>query len=219
MTSTPIHHDLKERHRRVRNDLHENLDIRLHRSLSWLDRAEKLYDQELLDEAFILYWISFNAIYSKELYRSGSSEKDVFSNFFVTLIKLDTSKEIFNAIWNEFSGPIKEIINNKYVFNHYWVSMNHDDNLWEAKFEKSQKNFRFAFNRQDTVMILCILFDRLYVLRNQIIHGSSTRSSNKNRSQVRDGTKIIAFLVPRFIELLMDNPQQEWAPPVYPVTS
>ena len=212
------YNDLKEKHREVRDTLHENLNLRLHRSLSWLQRAENSYDENHLDEAFIFYWISFNAIYSAErAYKAGISEKDVFSDFFRTINEFDGHTKVYNAIWNRFSDSIRTLIKNEHVFQPFWEAFNQNDNHWEAKFHESQKQFNFAFTRQDMIMILCILFDRLYVLRNQLVHGGATWNSSKNRSQVRDGTNIMAFLVPIFIDLMMDNPDAEWPRPFYPV--
>ena len=66
-------------------------------------------------------------------------------------------------------------------------------------------------------MILTCLFDRLYVLRNQLVHGGATWNSSVNRQQVGDGARIMAFLVPLFIDIMMDHPQSDWGAPYYPV--
>ena len=44
--------------------------------------------------------------------------------------------------------------------------------------------------------VLELIFDRLYVLQNQILHGGATWSGSVNRDQVRDGAAIMGFLVP-----------------------
>lgn len=212
--------DLIEEHQKKKSNLNENLNLRLQRSLSWLKRSESLYDDGILDESFILYWVSFNSIYSAERkYKPNSSDKDVFFDYFVTINSLDTGKIIYNAVWNSFSGSIRSLIKNKKAFQPYWESLVEDDNLWENKFKRSEKEFIFAVNRQDTIMILCILFDRMYVLRNQIVHGGVTRNSPQNRPQVRDSANIMAFLVPLFIHLMMNNPETDWPRPFYPVSS
>ena len=64
-----------------------------------------------------------------------------------------------------------------------------------------------------------ILFDRLYVRRNQIIHGGATWNGSINRDQVRDGARIVEFLVPVFIDVMMDNRGHNWGPPYYPIVS
>jgi hypothetical protein len=50
--------------------------------------------------------------------------------------------------------------------------------------------------------VLSFVFDRLYVLRNQLVHGGSTWNSGINRTQVRDGTAILGFLMPVFADLM-----------------
>jgi hypothetical protein len=34
---------------------------------------------------------------------------------------------------------------------------------------------------------------------------------------VRDGAAILGFLMPVFVDLMMDNPQEDWGRPFYPV--
>ena len=65
--------------------------------------------------------------------------------------------------------------------------------------------------------MLSIVFGRLYVLRNQLVHGGATWNSDVNRDQVRDGAAILACLLPIFVDLMMDHPAHEWAMPHYPV--
>ena len=61
------------------------------------------------------------------------------------------------------------------------------------------------------------MFDRLYVLRNQLVHGGATWNSRVNRDQVCDGAAILAFLMPVFVDVMMDNPGEDWGRPFYPV--
>ena len=55
--------ELKQRHREERDAQHENLRLRIHRALSWLQRAEMADDE---DGRFIFLWIAFNASYATE---------------------------------------------------------------------------------------------------------------------------------------------------------
>ena len=54
------------------------------------------------------------------------------------------------------------------------------------------------------------LFDRLYVLRNQLHHGGSTQSGqsykSRNRRQVEAGAAVMAQIVPKLIGVIIDNP-------------
>ena len=58
------HSLLKARQRRERDTWPDNLSIRVHRSLSWLQRSELCEDY---DGTFLFSWISFNAAYAQEV--------------------------------------------------------------------------------------------------------------------------------------------------------
>lgn len=62
-----------------------------------------------------------------------------------------------------------------------------------------------------------MLFDRLYVLRNQLMHGGATWDSGTNKDQLRDGAAILRNVVPVMAELMMDAPNCAWGVPMYPV--
>ena len=55
---------LKQRHRQEWDSQPVNLSLRLHRALSWLNRAEQFEDD---DGRFIFLWIAFNAAYATEI--------------------------------------------------------------------------------------------------------------------------------------------------------
>ena len=194
------------------------LQLRIHRALSWIGRAEKEADDD--DAAFIFYWIAFNAIYAEDKQETEwTSERESFREYFGRIVGLDDDNVVYDAIWDRFSQEIRVFLDNRYVFEPFWKFHNgvsgYDE--WERWFEGSQRMARFALARQDTSAILSILFDRLYVLRNQLVHGGATWRSSVNRDQVRDGRRIVAFLVPRFVQIMVSNPRERWGAPYYPV--
>jgi hypothetical protein len=77
------------------------------------------------------------------------------------------------------------------------------------------KVHRAISDEKDTHYILGILFKRLYVLRNQIIHGGSTWKGKINRDQVNDGARLMQHIVPLFIDIMMKNPSEDWGPLTY----
>ena len=66
---------------------------------------------------------------------------------------------------------------------------------------------------------MCELFTRLYTVRNQLLHGCATWNSSVNRSQVETGAAIMAALMPRFIDVMIENPDFDWGTPRYPVVN
>lgn len=211
-------HDLKAKQRKIRDGFGEDLGLRVHRALSWLHRAETAKEDD--DAAFIFYWIAFNAAYANEL-RDGDleGERSVFTEYFGRLTSLDQENRIYDAIWQRFPQEIRLLLENRYVFQPFWRHHNREPGYeaWHSSFKRSKRRVAVALKEQDTKAILSTLFDRLYVLRNQLVHGGATWNSAVNRDQVRDGARILGALVPVFIDLMMDNPSATWGAPYYPV--
>jgi len=76
-SGTLSHETLKSKQRNIRGDFPENLGLRVHRALSWLQRAEMADDD--FDAAFIFYWIAFNASYAE--IEPGGPPKNVRNSF------------------------------------------------------------------------------------------------------------------------------------------
>jgi hypothetical protein len=71
--------------------------------------------------------------------------------------------------------------------------------------------------RGDTATLLSMVFDRLYVLRNQIVHGGATWNSTINRDQLRDAVAILEVLVPQVIAVILEHPEVDLGEVLYPV--
>jgi len=70
---------------------------------------------------------------------------------------------------------------------------------------------------KDTATLLSIMLDRLYVLRNQLIHGGATWNGGTNRAQVKDGAAILGVLVPVIIGLMMQGGDKDLGEVAFPV--
>jgi hypothetical protein len=131
---------------------------------------------------------------------------------------VDRDDLIYNIVWKNYSGKIRLFIDNKYVSRYFWDFHNGRliEEEWVKKFDKSRAMAQKALAIKDTVVFVGILFDRLYVLRNQLVHGGATWKSKVNRDQVRDGSRILQDLVPAIIHIIMANPGESWGTPCYP---
>ena len=211
---------LKIKRNRLKEKFPDSFDLRIHRAISWIGRAEQ--ESKDPDSAFIHYWIAFNAAYARDDQDNwANEERSRFADYFEQIIRLDKQRHIYDAIWERFPGSIRLLFDNQYVFQPFWKFHNNvpgNDN-WAERFGQSKRKVANSLKTQDTQAILSVLFDRLYVLRNQLIHGGATWNSGTNRSQVRDGAKIVAFLVPIFVDVMMDHPGENWGPPYYPRVS
>jgi hypothetical protein len=117
MPETIPHARLKNKQRALRADFPETMGLRVHRSISWIGRSEVSDDDH--DAGFLFLWIAFNAAYADEgaLQGIATGERAAFEDFFAKLVALDANQQIYNAIWQRFSGPIRNLMQNRYVFN------------------------------------------------------------------------------------------------------
>jgi len=209
---------LKTRQRAERDTHHPNLALRVHRALSWLNRAEQLSDDQ--DARFIFLWIAFNAAYATEIdekYRL--SEQATFRDFLQKLTELDVAGHIADLVWTEFPGSIRLLLDNQYVFQDFWNFHNGTlpEEEWMRRFASAKKAALHALTRRDTATVLSVVLSRIYTLRNQLMHGGATWNSAVNRDQVRDCTNLLAKLVPLVIEIMLDNTDTLWGDACYPV--
>ena len=208
--------ELKDRHRQIRDQEPDALRLRIHRALSWLIRSEQEHTDP--DLRFVLQWIAMNAAYAREFGRE-ETERTRAKAFLDTLVALDTQQRLHQTLFQQFTGPIRTLIDNKFTFEPFWTAMRTHDasNRWEEGFANSKKAAFAAVMQGDTTKVLGIVFDRLYVLRNQLVHGGATWNSQVNRAQLTDAVAILGTLVPLIISVMMDHPAQDNGDALYPV--
>jgi hypothetical protein len=216
---------LKAKHRllRANPEFPNSTSLRVHRALSWVQRAEKEVATEGVqdaDAAFLFYWIAFNATYAVPTAADDSiSERSLFERFFVRVLSRDQSAALYDALWSRYSGPIRTLLANQFVYQQFW---NHQRGIpgnesWKERFDRANRRAWQSMREQRTDKFLSLLFSRLYVLRNQLVHGGATWNGERNRAQVRDGALILAVVVPMLVDLMMDHPGLDWGTPAFPV--
>lgn len=218
MTSQLCFENLKSRHREIRDNLPESISIRIHRSLSWLQRSEQ--ESEDKDAQFIFLWIAFNSAYASEIHDMRTfSERRAQITFIKRLLDSDKDKLLYHIVWAEFTKSIRLLIDNQYIYQPFWDYQkgNLTEAEWQNRFKEDNASAKRALGQMNTKKILAIIFDRLYVLRNQLIHGGATWNSGVNRDQVRDGANILGRLVPTIIFLMMESGNGVWGDAAFPV--
>jgi hypothetical protein len=129
---------LKIRQRAERDNYPEQLSLRVHRALSWLHRAEQCEDD---DGRFIFLWISFNAAYANETGEVRITEGRRVADFLGRLVELDSDLLLANIVWNHYSGAIRLLLDNPYVFQPYWDFQNKlpGADKWQEQFESAKR--------------------------------------------------------------------------------
>ena len=140
-------------------------------------------------------------------------------DFVEQLVYVDNDSLLTGVVWTEFSGPIRMLLDNQYVFQPFWDFHNGKipEAEWLERFAKSKQRATVAVGKSDTHRVMALIISRLYTLRNQMIHGGATWNSQVNRDQVRDAVNILGKLVPIIIHLMMENPAAPWGECCYPV--
>lgn len=198
----------------------ENFRIKLHRAFSWLKQADEAPNEDL---RYICLWIAFNSVYGKERepQNIGTTlgDRQSFQRYLAVISNLDKKNRIITAIRKNLKEIIRELLENRYTFQPYWDYYNGKKEFseWERAFQKAKKLAIQELTEGGTAQILSIVFDRLYTLRNQILHGGATCGSQINRKQLHDGCLILETLIPVILEIMISKPDTEiWGEPYYP---
>ncbi len=200
---------------------------RLRRALSWLERA---FGEEDADARCLFFWVAFNASYGverrAEIEEFGREplEWQRRERYFARLTRV-AHRRIRSAIRGELSRPLERLMSNVYISRQFWDSLTDEPFDWETwsgkeRFEHERKEVRrrlAADSPDDTVFILARMFDRLNVLRNQLMHGCATQDGTLNRRQVEDGAEILAILLPLFLDMMLERIEEDWGDLAFPV--
>lgn len=184
-------------------DSPDNWGIRAHRALSWHKRATELpADQP--EARYLFYWISLNSLYSRwDAQRNApGADRDTRQSFIRRLIQFDSGGRI-SAMLHQQRPLIKKILGNPFLSSVFWRDPHHPKARGWASEDVNylEKNFR-EHNYQK---LLEQVFDRLYVLRGQLVHGASTGGSHLNRTTLYHCLMMLAQMVPVILELVIDQ--------------
>lgn len=198
------------------------LALRMRRAISWIGRADGEFQDKDYDAAFVFYWIAFNAAYGDDDPDADyPSERADYNRYFGEIVTLDlkAGNRVRKTLGEQgFSDLTKRLLNNKFVFREFWLHINERVTVdWKRELDDRNREATQALRQGDSRIFLRILFDRLYVLRNQLLHGGATWTSSRNRHQVEDGARTLEYLIPLFIDIMLDNPESDWKNPWYPV--
>lgn len=186
----------------------ESFLLRFRRAISWLGRAQQMEkdakstDKEL-DTQFIFLWIGFNALYAREPQKNLGSMLEM-EKYFQDLLKCpgepkDNIYKIINGVLKEKFDSLRK---NIFVSRDFWNK--------EMGIDRDRDKPFPGWKISVTKEILCCVFQRLYVLRNQLMHGASTSGKTRNKDQLIDGAEIMHYLLPVFIEIMLKSPEDKW---------
>ena len=194
----------------------DSFNLRIHRGISWLKKSSYLSND--LDLQFISLWIAFNAIYAEDL--PIAQDKQSLRKFLQVVCQADQEHKIYHLIWERFSQPIRAVLDNPFIYQGFWDYQNQkiSQQTCDEGLKREKQKVLQALKDKDSAYILYIVFNRLYTLRNQIVHGGATYQSSVNRPQLHNAVQVLSILLPSFIQVLIENAQHlDLGKPYYPV--
>ena len=115
-----------------------------------------------------------------------------------------TTSQTFSRYAN--SGPVCRLLENKYVYSEYWRYVRNEPTTFGPKsFGERAGKVGKDIDWGEFRPALMKVFDGLYTLRNQIVHGGVTYGRGWGRKQLRDGSTIMGLLVPIILSIMHED--------------
>ena len=198
---------------------------------------------ELTEERFLCLWLSFNAAYGNDdfIFKFGRpNEQEQIDNLFKKILGFckndDASmrhllcainkcrKEIFKLaetpfLYQQFWRAEQNFNPEKY---HAWVSAGKGKKHHKTKSEIERRTALLSLaNRGDASYVLNETFERLRILRNQVIHGSSEYAEKYNRCSLAPGIAVLRACLPEILRIMLTAMKQKrdddrWGRVAYP---
>jgi len=193
-------------------EANEGYRIRVWRALSWLDRAER-HDPADIEGRFISAWIGFNALYGQlDPERRAYGDREAWSTLLAQVWRIDSHGQIQRAMTKRRMA-IFRIIDDKYLYHRFWA----EGDAAMPTFHEERRHAMAWFDGPKMQKVLRLLFDRLYVMRNQLLHGASTKGSKLNRRPLREAGNLLIELLAVMLGVVIDHGAgEDWGQLCYP---
>lgn len=183
-------------------DYKQSNEDRLRRANSWYQQGIK---EEISDEeSFLFLWIAFEAAYNS-LGNKDENEKDRVHKFINEVIRLDKSNQM--EVLLRSTGPLlRKLLENEYIYRFFWYAKRKNrNNNWKKDFDRENEAILKHWLK-DIPTLLCTILERLYILRNQMLHGGMTFGGDSfGKRQIRDSRPVMGKLVKFVIDIMEDD--------------
>lgn len=109
---------------------------------------------------------------------------------------------------------VKGLAKNKYLWNEFW---RRDPASLARNIKEETDTLEEAIRSDDVATFFTSAVKRLLVLRNQLVHGSSSQNTTKNEDALKPGLLILEEMIRVFLLLLIRHGEGKDLPPLpYP---
>lgn len=186
--------------------------IRVWRGLSWLSRAEQMPNADL-EGRFISTWIAFNALYGRlDPQRRPWGDRESMGTYLAQVWRLDRTA-VLDRLISKRQLHIFRLVEDKYLSHRFWE----EGNSAAKRIRKELTEAMSWPGTSNAFRILQLLFDRLYVMRNQVLHGACTKDSKLNRRPLREAGNLLIELVHAMLDVMIAHGvEEDWGEVCYP---
>lgn len=192
---------------------YQALTDRVRRSLSWMGQSLAL--PAGTPPRFVNMWIAMNSLYGQRHYegrRSDRRELVDFETFTALFLRLGGGTDLQQAI-RRLQRSLRGLAANPFLWNDYWRG----ERAYRQCSRQAAADVEAAVREGNVRIVLCQVFPRLLVLRNQVIHGSAAADTAGNRGSVVPALRVLEALVPIFVQVMIRRGRAfAWPPLPYP---
>lgn len=196
------------------NNVFQNWQIRVHRSLSWLKRAREIPDDQP-DLKFVLLWVSLNSLYSRWDTQQNAPAQDAAARTMFIERVCSWDDATVRAMLQQHRPLIKTLLENFYLSNVFWRDPSHP----KAKgWGTEDANFLDRNLKEDRICrVLEQACDRLFVMRGQLVHGAATGGGKLNRQTLKHCLMLLDRVVPTLLQIVIERGRSDdWPELCYP---
>jgi hypothetical protein len=177
--------------------------LRSYRARSWLQAVSEANSD---DARFIFLWVAFNSLYGQ---RRAHDWLDV--DMFLGKVLHDDAERIRKDLQDLHDEAIA-LLGLEFLYYEYWARGLTD--LVAETITRHIIDAEFNWDAKAPDKSLVPIFERLYILRNQVFHGSAKFRSSKNRHSLAPAVHLLERLVSTFCEIVADDERDsKWGPP------
>lgn len=215
--------DLKAHFKRAGRSVdNDNWAIRIHRSISWYRRAMNMARSpemvhELEDAEFIFLWIALSALFGTwdANDRRPAQEGQAMRDFLVMLEELDQGHVLPDCV-GQILPTANRLRGHQYLCPDFWRNPFDPSLSRQLEAYKSPGKGK-PFGRKEGYRILHDTLLRIYTLRGQVVHGSSTSGGRLNRKMIRDALRFLERVMPAILNVVIEyGALVEWPALCYP---
>ena len=202
---------------------------RIDRIDNWINQAAAARENNQI--RFLLYWIAYEAAYKREDWDfvpepdKPIPERDQRKRFHENISVCEYASDDLQEIFALKKFEAQNLLRLRQANPIFWFEQKDSPKTsreWELMFEERVTQEigyldRVAYDGGDCVKVLNVVFRNLNIVRNQIVHGSSSGENSYGSDQVLWGTNLLAEIVPFFRNCIKQNdPREGWGSLSFP---